>query len=244
MTALKILLIDDELESCEFLQNELSQRGFEVTCADHLDGALLHLERIVFDGVILDVELSRAQRGRLMGALVDKQPQRPPLLVLASPSVLSREEAYSWGASAVMSKPVNIDGIIRRIAELAVPISQRRPSGAALAVSVGRIIKSRVPQQFLGRGGAVVPTDGVEGVANLLEGSEVRFELTVQGADETPLCGNGVVRYVSVDTAAGVPRAWGIEFSSFDADGASEESAPLSLKTAALATSYIPRIMH
>jgi CheY-like chemotaxis protein len=246
MAALKILLIDDEPESSEFLHTELSQRGFEVSCADSIEGALAFLEAKAFDGIILDVELSRAQRGRLMGALVDKQQLRPPLLVLASPSVLSREEAYGWGASAVMSKPLNIDAIIQRLAQLAVPIAQRRPKGPRPVVSVGngRLIKGLVPQQFLGRGGAVVPVDSMEGGATFLEGSEVRFELTVQGSEDQPIRGQGVVRYVSVDASAGVPRAWGIEFSSFEDSDDSAAGVPLPLRTAATSTSYIPRIVH
>jgi CheY-like chemotaxis protein len=243
MAALTILLIDDEPESCQFLDSELTVRGFKVSTVESLEEALGALEKSPFDAVILDVELSRAQRGRLMGALVDMQPRRPPLLVLASPSVISREEAYGWGASALMSKPINIDVLIRRIAELAVPLS-RRPSADALAVRGGRIIKTKLPQQFLGRGGAVIPAAGLEESGPLLEGTEVRFELTVQGEEDSPIKGNGVVRYVSVDAAAGVPRAWGIEFSSFDCEEAAADSTPVALKTAAQATSYIPRMVH
>src|SRR5688572_819232 len=79
----KLLFIDDDVASCEVVDETLSKRGFEVTIATSGAKALLALEQNEFDVVLSDLRMPGMSGLELCQRLHGRWPQLPVVLVTA-----------------------------------------------------------------------------------------------------------------------------------------------------------------
>lgn len=113
----KVLLVDDEIELLEIFSEILEEQGFEVsTAANGLD-AYKSIESNRPDVVISDVQMPKMD-GITLLEKAQTLPSPPPFIFLTGHSPISPEDAYKKGAKGVLSKPVKLDLLIKRIADV------------------------------------------------------------------------------------------------------------------------------
>jgi two-component system copper resistance phosphate regulon response regulator CusR len=115
---MKILIVEDEAKTGEYLQQGLTEAGFVVDLArSGLDG--LHLgttER--YDLVILDVMLPDLDGWRLLQALRDAGKHLPVLFLTARDSVDDRVKGLEIGADDYLVKPFAFAELLARVRTL------------------------------------------------------------------------------------------------------------------------------
>ncbi|MBV8529200.1 MAG: response regulator [Candidatus Dormibacteraeota bacterium] len=123
MTALRLLLADDDPRLVHIVAMYLGMEGFEVVTALDGEQALRHVMSETFDAVILDVMMPGAD-GISVCRAMRQQPhtRRTPVLIFtALSSVADAERARLAGATHMITKPFSLPGL-----------------GAVLHASVGR----------------------------------------------------------------------------------------------------------
>jgi DNA-binding response OmpR family regulator len=202
-----VLIVDSDGENRDYLRQEFEAKSFIVLEAEDCRQTLDALIANQVGAVVLDLECSGRQREALMKGIQSEECGNPPVFMMVSPSVLSREQAYDIGAVGVMSKPVDPAYLIGRVSRLLTPAVHRWKK--TIAPGRRHRLVASVFRPALGHGGFAV-TD-VQG--NLIEGETVEFNVEVNDTDRWTLSGTGIVRYVHSDRRQ---RALGIEFESLD----------------------------
>jgi len=112
---LEILLIDDEPELRELLREQLAEAGHRVRVAvDGAEGAE-HLERQVFDVVICDVRLPKADGLSLFRRIRKDSPLTDVILMTAYSEVGQAVSALKEGAYDYLTKPFDIDELLLQV---------------------------------------------------------------------------------------------------------------------------------
>ena len=112
----KLLVIDDDGDTRDVLRATLTQRGFEVACATTGADALDQLERNAFDAVISDLNMPGMSGLDLCRRMERSWPDMPLVLVTGFRSAAMTLTALRAGACDVISKPIQIDGLLRTLA--------------------------------------------------------------------------------------------------------------------------------
>jgi two-component system, OmpR family, copper resistance phosphate regulon response regulator CusR len=115
---MKILIVEDEAKTGEYLQQGLTEAGFVVDLArSGLDG--LHLGTTEhYDLVILDVMLPDLDGWRLLQALRDAGKHLPVLFLTARDSVDDRVKGLEIGADDYLVKPFAFAELLARVRTL------------------------------------------------------------------------------------------------------------------------------
>jgi PAS domain S-box-containing protein len=120
---LRVLVVDDELDSREFVATVLRQRGAEVVSVESGDEVLKELERQRFDVLISDIGMP-AMDGNALIVKVRQLPatrggQIPAAALTAYAGVEDRMRALSSGYQIYIPKPVEPAELTRVVASLA-----------------------------------------------------------------------------------------------------------------------------
>src|SRR5215470_8370622 len=108
-----ILVIDDDLETCDFLTEILSEEGWQVTSSQSAEDATGLVEQNDFDLIVSDINLN----GRINGVALLKQFKRSSadsqvILISGFGTLETAVEAVREGAFDYISKPFNVTEII------------------------------------------------------------------------------------------------------------------------------------
>lgn len=123
---MKILIIEDEQKTGDYLQKGLNEAGFVVDLARNgLDGFHLAVSE-PYDLIILDVMLPGVDGWRIVESLRDKGRQMPLLFLTARDSVEDRVRGLELGADDYLVKPFAFSELLARVRTLL-----RRGSGPA-----------------------------------------------------------------------------------------------------------------
>ena len=111
---MKILIIEDELKTIEYLKRGLSEQGYSVdTATDGLDG--LHLASTEdYDAVILDIMLPGLDGISILKSLRPSN-STPVILLTAKDAVASRLEGFQAGADDYLVKPFSFLELLARL---------------------------------------------------------------------------------------------------------------------------------
>ncbi|MGC4113528.1 MAG: response regulator [Myxococcales bacterium] len=112
--AVRILVVDDDLELCTLLSRFLERHGFDVTSAGDALQALDALEREPIDFVITDLMMPMVDGLAFLEA-VRSDPRRknlPVIFVTAYPDDRKAEESLRKGAAFFLPKPVDFDRLL------------------------------------------------------------------------------------------------------------------------------------
>ncbi len=115
----KILVVDDDRQSCEALREILQAQSWEVETAQAPLEALRIFEKNKFDLVISDINLEAAQSG--LDLLADLRAHCPVILITGFGTLETAIEAAKRGAYDLISKPFKVKdvlAIVRRALEL------------------------------------------------------------------------------------------------------------------------------
>jgi len=139
---MKLLVVEDEVKTGDYLRQGLLESGFVVDLArTGLDGHHLALTSS-YDLIILDVMLPDVDGWRIMQSLRDAKSQTPVLFLTARDSVEDRVKGLELGADDYLVKPFAFAELLARVRTLlrrgAVPAANDRVQVADLILDIPR----------------------------------------------------------------------------------------------------------
>lgn len=115
---MKLLVVEDESKTADYLRQGLMEAGFMVDLArTGLDGHHLGMTE-VYDLVILDVMLPDVDGLRILKALRDARKQVPVLFLTARDTVADRVKGLELGADDYLVKPFAFTELLARVRTL------------------------------------------------------------------------------------------------------------------------------
>ena len=105
----KILVVDDEIEICEFLKEFFSDRGYIVNSALSAEEALISIENDTPDIVLLDMKMSGMDGLEALEIIKKRWPKVKVIMVTAVESSDKIEDAFALGADNYIVKPLSLE---------------------------------------------------------------------------------------------------------------------------------------
>ncbi|MBN1114867.1 MAG: response regulator [Oligoflexia bacterium] len=116
---MKILVIDDEIELREHMSAQLAKKGHDVVEAGSGDEALKILGNTIVDAIITDILMPGLSGIELIKDILNRLKIDVPILVITGYySNEMADDLINLGVMAVISKPYNMDDILKRISEI------------------------------------------------------------------------------------------------------------------------------
>jgi len=148
----RILVVDDDPETCRFMQELLREPEREIELAESPKEALALLAGGRFDLVVSDINLNAEQNGLdLLRAFKASDPEVEVVLISAFGTLETTLEAVRAGAFDYVSKPVDI-GQVREVVARALARRARAGEPGAAAFPAGRV----APDGLVGRSGSML----------------------------------------------------------------------------------------
>jgi len=105
----RILLVDDDVETCRMLETRLRKRGFEAAWVTSGQAALTELTSAEHDVVVTDLHLGGLDGIGLCQRIVESHPDVPVVVLTAYGSLDTAIAAIRVGAYDFINKPVEMD---------------------------------------------------------------------------------------------------------------------------------------
>jgi DNA-binding NtrC family response regulator len=119
--AATILVVDDVHHLLELLIRILGKRGFEVQTASNGNEAVKLLEQRPFDLALLDIRMGPMNGIQLLSELKERQPGMKAVMMTAYPTNETRSQALEKGASAYLTKPIDLQELVKTLEFLLSP---------------------------------------------------------------------------------------------------------------------------
>jgi DNA-binding NtrC family response regulator len=116
---ISILAVDDEQNLLELLITALGKRGFKVRTASSGTEALKLVEKESFQLALLDIKMGPVNGMQLLKEIKDRRPIIKVIMMTAYPTLETRLDASENGASAYLTKPVDLQKLVETINSLA-----------------------------------------------------------------------------------------------------------------------------
>jgi len=111
----KILVIDDEVDVCDFTRTFFKERGFEVFCAVNCEEALSMVKDIKPDIVLLDILMKGADGITVLKRIKEIASSTVVVMVSAVDDIEKIKEAKALGATAYLTKPLSLEKINKEL---------------------------------------------------------------------------------------------------------------------------------
>jgi DNA-binding NtrC family response regulator len=148
----RILVVDDDRETCRFMHELLREEDREIEMAESPEDALALLAGGRFDLVVSDINLNAEQNGLdLLRAFKARDPDVEVVLISAFGTLETALEAVKAGAFDYVSKPVDI-GQVREVVARALARRARAGEARPAAFPAGRT----APDGLVGRSGGML----------------------------------------------------------------------------------------
>jgi signal transduction histidine kinase len=118
LSGLKILVVDDEPDSREFVAFVLADAGAIVTRAASGSEALQQIEQSIFDLIVSDIGMPDMDGYQLMQRVRAQGQQAPAIALTAYAGEADREQTLQAGFQRHLSKPIEPEGLVRAIVAL------------------------------------------------------------------------------------------------------------------------------
>jgi CheY-like chemotaxis protein len=119
----KVLVVDDDNDSCELATAVLELAGAEVVCASSADKALVALDTFLPDVVVCDVRMPRRDGYDLLKAIHARSPERggsvPAVAVTANAYEAETHEWQLGEFEELLIKPVENEVLVAAVARMA-----------------------------------------------------------------------------------------------------------------------------
>ncbi|HSD51726.1 MAG TPA: response regulator, partial [Candidatus Methylomirabilis sp.] len=119
----RLLVVDDDPDSCEAVAEALRLEGHAVTTAHGGDAALTLAKEQVFDIVVSDIRMPDLDGLALLRGLRESTPDVTVVLMTAFGTVEAALEAIKEGAYDYVSKPLHLDELLHTVRRA---VEQRR----------------------------------------------------------------------------------------------------------------------
>jgi two-component system, response regulator RegA len=107
-----LLLVDDDPTFCNVMERALVRRGFRVTLAHDVDGALAHARAEPPDYAVIDLKIPGNSGLTLIPPLRALSDRVRIVVLTGYASVATAVEAIKLGATYYLAKPVNADEVV------------------------------------------------------------------------------------------------------------------------------------
>jgi DNA-binding NtrC family response regulator len=114
----RVLAVDDDLGTTEWLQQLFERRGYEVRTANDARTSELLCELWRPDVVLLDLIMPDVEGMALLRRLKSCAPSRPIVVVSGAATVPRTVEAFAAGAATLVEKPVMPDRLVQVVEQL------------------------------------------------------------------------------------------------------------------------------
>lgn len=105
----RLLVVDDEPEICDFLKAFFSDRDFEVETATSGEAALEKADQFLPHIVLLDIKMGKTDGITVLRQIKEKYPQTKIIMVTAIETTDKIEEAMRSGADNYITKPLSLE---------------------------------------------------------------------------------------------------------------------------------------
>jgi len=240
----KILVVDDEAGIRDVIKFELELNEAIVYEAENGKVAFEFIKVNPIDFVISDIRMPVCDGHELLKLIKKFNPNVPMLIFVTGYSDLSNEVAFHDGADAVLTKPLDLDQLVKKVNQFLVPTSARLKSRDIrietklnVTISFASLNVSIATQALnLGRGGAFFASDG----ANPQIGEIVSFTITFEDTKFSPISGQGITRWTRQSGAdKKLPAGFGLEFTTLSNESLAQY---LSYLEQNIVIPFIPRV--
>ena len=107
-----ILIVDDDINLCQALNEELSEVGYETEFVHDGDQALASLSGKFYDLVLLDLKMPGKDGFEVLKEMTDKKLDSKVIVLTAYADVKSAIDSAKMGASDFISKPYDFDELL------------------------------------------------------------------------------------------------------------------------------------
>jgi len=111
----KIMIVDDEIEICEFLKEFFEDRDFEVAISSSGEEALERIEQENPTILLLDVTMPGIDGIEVLREVKERYPYMKVIMVTAVESTERIEEAFRLGADNYITKPLSLEYLERDV---------------------------------------------------------------------------------------------------------------------------------
>lgn len=116
---IRLLVVDDDLDTCANLADILSDLSYEVQTATDASTALRLLDERAYDVVLLDLKLPGMDGLQLYRELKRRSPSTVAILITGFADAETRQRADQVGVWRILSKPVAVPALLPLISEAA-----------------------------------------------------------------------------------------------------------------------------
>ena len=106
---MKLLIVDDEAEICDFLKSFFEERNYEVKTASSGQATLQVVEQFKPQVVLLDIKMPGMDGIQTLGTLKKKFPRIKVIMVTALETRDKIEECLRLGADNYITKPLSLE---------------------------------------------------------------------------------------------------------------------------------------
>ena len=110
----RVLIIDDDPMACDLQQRHLSKHDFEVYCANSGEDGIKMIDELLPDVILLDVMLGDMNGWQVL-TYIKNQPALVHIPVIMLTMVDEKKTAFSLGATAYLTKPIDWDDLATTI---------------------------------------------------------------------------------------------------------------------------------
>ncbi|WP_447968524.1 sigma-54-dependent transcriptional regulator [Nitrospira sp. M1] len=111
MSQVRVLIVDDEMETCALLREIMEKEGYDVLTTHDGHLALARINEQPPDIVLSDIQMPGISGIELVTAIHERQPEIPVILLTAYGSLHTAVEGIKAGAFDYLSKPFVLDEI-------------------------------------------------------------------------------------------------------------------------------------
>lgn len=144
-----ILIVDDDVQTAEFLQRVLRNVGFTVSTAPDGDEALSRVAEESPDLILLDLDMPRMGGLEVCRRLKQSSLTRliPVLILTGNDPVVARTQAWECGADAFIGKPFSPPEVIARCRSLLrhKELVEQLDASESVVVAMARALEGRSP---------------------------------------------------------------------------------------------------
>ncbi len=113
----RLLLVDDDPDIVEYLEKRLVKEGFAVSTASDGEEALLKVKQDDPDVILLDLMMPKLNGFEVLKEIREKHTDkwRPVIIVSANTDLEAVKKSYALEADHYLSKPCDIENILKGI---------------------------------------------------------------------------------------------------------------------------------
>ncbi len=107
-----LLIVDDDINLCEALSDELSEVGYKVASVTNADAALQYISKNKIDLILLDLKMPEKDGFYVLNKLRETGENVKVIVLTAYADIKSAIDSAKLGAADFVSKPYDLDELI------------------------------------------------------------------------------------------------------------------------------------